>query len=61
MKREYVPVLLLIFALGAVGISAIGPNDRLTWFLEVGPVLVGAPILVFTYRRFPLSTTSTSR
>ena len=48
MKREYVPALLLIFALVAVGISAIGPNDRLTWFLEVGPVLVGAPILVFT-------------
>ena len=35
--------------------SAMGPNDRLTWLLEVGPVLAGAPILVFTYRRFPLS------
>ncbi len=55
MKREYVPALLLIFALVAVGISAIGPNDRLTWFLEVGPVLVGAPILVFTYHQFPLT------
>jgi len=55
MKREYVPGLLLFFALGTVGISAIGPNDRLTWFLEVGPVLVGAPILAFTYRRFPLT------
>jgi len=55
MKREYVPALLLIFSLVAVGISAIGPYDRLTWFLEVGPVLVGAPILVFTYHRFPLT------
>jgi len=55
MKREYVPVLLLFLALIAVGISATGPNDRLTWLLEVGPVLVGAPILIFTYRRFPLT------
>ncbi len=54
-KREYVPVLLLFLALIAVGISATGPNDRLTWLLEVGPVLVGAPILIFTYRRFPLT------
>ena len=55
MKREYGPVLLLFLALVALGISAIGPNDRLTWFLEVGPVLAGAPVLVFTYHRFPLT------
>ena len=55
MKREYVPVLLLFLALVAVGISATGPNDRLTWLLEVGPVLVGVPILILTYRRFPLT------
>ncbi len=55
MKREYVPVLLLVLALVALGVSAMGPNDRLTWLLEVGPVLAGAPILVLTYRRFPLS------
>ena len=55
MKREYGPVLLLVLALAALGVSAIGPSDRLTWLLEVGPVLVGVPILIFTYRRFPLS------
>jgi len=55
MKREYVPALLLVLALVALGISAIGPNDRLTWFLEAGPVLAGVPILVFTFHRFPLS------
>jgi putative membrane protein len=52
MKRECVPILLLILAFVAVGISTMGPYDRLTWFLEVGPVLVGAPILAFTYRQF---------
>jgi putative membrane protein len=55
MKREYVPALLLVLALVALGMSAIGPNDRLTWLLEVGPVLAGAPILFLAYRRFPLS------
>lgn len=55
MKREYLPASLLGLALVGLGVSAIGPNDRLTWLLEVGPVLVGAPILVLAYRRFPLS------
>ena len=45
--------------LGAVlvllGWSAIGPHDRFTWFLEVAPVLIGAPILLGTYSRFPLT------
>jgi len=35
--------------------SAIGPHDRYTWFLEVAPVLLGAAILLPTYRRFPLT------
>ena len=36
--------------------SALGPHDRLTWWLEVAPVLIGLPILTATYRRFPLTT-----
>jgi putative membrane protein len=36
--------------------SAINPHDRFTWFLEVAPVLIGAPLLVLTYRHFPLTT-----
>lgn len=36
--------------------SAIGPYDRLTWWLEVAPVLVAAPVLILTARRFPLTT-----
>lgn len=32
------------------------PHDRLTWFLEVFPVLLAAPILFATRRRFPLTT-----
>jgi len=53
MKRYYLSlfvgvVLILI-------ISGIAPYDRTTWWLEVFPVLFGGPILVSTYKRFPLT------
>lgn len=35
--------------------SAIAPFDRLTWWLEVSPILVAAPILILSARRFPLT------
>jgi putative membrane protein len=35
--------------------SGIRPHDRFTWLLEVAPVLIGAPILVATHRRFRLT------
>jgi putative membrane protein len=36
--------------------SGIAPFDRPTWFLEVAPVLIAAPVIAFTWRRFPLTT-----
>lgn len=35
--------------------SGIAPHDRLTWFMEVLPVLIALPLLAATYRRFPLT------
>jgi putative membrane protein len=35
--------------------SAIGPHDRLTWWLEVAPVLLGVPLIVAAQKRFPLT------
>jgi putative membrane protein len=49
------PLVLLALAAVALAVSAIGPTDRLTWVLEVSPVLIGAPILVATHRVFPLT------
>jgi putative membrane protein len=49
------PLILLVLALIALVISGIHPYDRLTWVLEVAPILIGAPILIATYRRFPLT------
>lgn len=46
----------MIAALIALLISVINPYDRTTWWLEVFPVLIGIPILIATYRSFPLTT-----
>jgi len=35
--------------------SGIAPHDRLTWFMEVLPVVIAAPLLVATRRRLPLT------
>jgi putative membrane protein len=35
--------------------SGVTPRDAGAWWLEVMPVIVAAPILVATYRRFPLT------
>ncbi len=49
--------LWILLALGSALLIASGvqPHDRLTWVLEVAPILVGVPILVLTGRRFPLT------
>jgi len=52
-RRE--PLVLLVLALVALVVSGVGPKDRLTWLLEVAPVLIGAPLLVATAARFPLT------
>jgi putative membrane protein len=41
--------------LAALVWSGIAPYDRATWWMEVAPVLVAAPILFATGRRFPLT------
>jgi putative membrane protein len=35
--------------------SAINPRDRLTWFLEVLPAVLAFPILVVSFKVFPLT------
>lgn len=35
--------------------SNIMPNDRLTWFMEVTPVLIALPLLTYTWQSFPLT------
>jgi putative membrane protein len=54
-RRHGEPAGLLVAGVALLVLSGIGPRDRFTWFLETGPVLIGAPLLVVTYMRFPLT------
>ena len=50
------PLVLLIAVLAVFVWSAIDPHDtRLTWVLETLPFMIALPVLLFTYRRFPLT------
>lgn len=55
MTTSREPAILLAVALAALVVSGIGPHDRATWWMEVAPVVIAAPILVATRRRFPLT------
>ena len=39
----------------ALIVSFINPHDRLTWLMEVMPVLIALPLLALTYPHFPLT------
>lgn len=45
-----------LLLLAALVISGIQPYDRLTWLMEVLPVLIVLPVLWATYRHYPLTT-----
>ncbi len=49
------PLILLLIVLAALAASGIAPHDRGVWWAEVMPVLIAAPIVVATARRFPLT------
>jgi putative membrane protein len=50
------PLVLLLAVLAFFVWSAIAPHDtRLTWVLETLPFMIALPVLLFTYRRFPLT------
>jgi len=49
------PGALLLVVLAGLVVSGIHPYDRLTWILEVLPVLIAVPLLIATRRSFPLT------
>jgi len=52
-RRE--PAILLVAAIVLLALSRIGALEPGTWLMEVAPILIVAPILVLTARRFPLT------
>ncbi|MDT0475763.1 DUF2238 domain-containing protein [Streptomyces sp. DSM 41014] len=53
--RRLLPALSAALVVVALAVSAWGPKDRTTWFLETVWVLVGLPLAVLARRRFPLT------
>src|SRR3989304_5803565 len=53
--RDLEPVVLLAAGFVFLALSGIDPYDRLTWLLEVSPILLGVPLLIATYPRFRLT------
>jgi len=54
MRHAAVALWIVVFAAVLLW-SGVEPKDRLTWWLEVAPALIGALILALSYRRFPLT------
>jgi putative membrane protein len=46
---------LLAITLALLIFSGIAPYDRTTWWLEIFPILLAAPVLIATASRFPLT------
>jgi putative membrane protein len=54
-SEKYRAILLIIVLVFGVW-SGIKPLDtRLTWILETAPVMMALPVLLLTYKRFPLT------
>ena len=55
MSGERFRIALLAIVAAVFVWSGWAPKDRLTWVLEVFPVVIAVPLLVVTRRRFPLT------
>ncbi|HYU40997.1 MAG TPA: DUF2238 domain-containing protein [Vicinamibacteria bacterium] len=53
--KSHEPLVLLGVGLALLAWSGLRPHDRLTWLLEVAPILMGVPVLIATRRRLPLT------
>lgn len=49
-------MLLLVATLIALALSGWRPYDRVTWLMEVAPVLIALPILILTRHSYSLTT-----
>ena len=54
-SNNFILFILLILLTLALVISTIRTYDRTTWLLEIFPVLIALPILLFTHKKYPLT------
>ena len=55
MPTLKLPTALLVVVFFALFVSGLHPYNRPTWWMETAPIFVVAPVLIATYRRFPLT------
>lgn len=55
ISRSAALTALLMATLAALLVSGITPYDRLTWWMEIMPVLIALPLLFSGRRKFPLT------
>lgn len=53
--RLSLPTALLALVTAALLISGLAPTDRVTWLMETFWVVLGIPLAILTWRRFPLT------
>ena len=55
-RREPGLLALAVVVLVALLVSGIAPRERVTWLMEVIPVIIAAAVIAATWKRFPLTT-----
>jgi len=53
--RLSLPAALVALVTAALIISGLAPTDRVTWLMETFWVVLGIPLAILTWRRFPLT------
>ena len=54
-RQDFINTALAGIVIAALIASGIAPHDRLTWLMEVAPVLIALPLLYVTRRSYPLT------
>jgi len=55
MQKLNEPLILLLSGIILLAITALHPHDYPTWWMEVAPIFIAVPILVVTYKNYPLT------
>ncbi|MEX8502468.1 MAG: DUF2238 domain-containing protein [Leptothrix ochracea] len=54
-QRHHWLLIALGLMLALLAWSGVRPYDRATWWMEIAPILIAVPVMLLSYRRFPLS------
>ncbi len=55
MNQKFVLISAVVILVGLLIISGLEPYDRITWLMEVIPVLIAIPVLFVSFKKFPLT------